>query len=299
MVLSSLLLFARTGTMSASWTGQVPCKARRQQRVASGVDMDRDLQRQVANVIAYGVTVVINGLAVALPLNGLSTAQISDRFPVLVTPANYVFGVWSLIYLLLAVFTVYQALPSRRQDPVLRSIGSLPVVAGVLNALWVVVWHYELFALTVPTMLALLGTLIVIHTRLRTARERGGAGRWLVALPFSVYLGWITVATIANISQMLYWAGYRGAPLSEDAWAVIVLVVGVAIAAVMLLRERDWAFALVIVWAYVGIAAKQSSSVVDAVALACVLLVLAITAIVLIRPWLRPTAGPGAARSAT
>jgi hypothetical protein len=259
--------------------------------------MDRDLNRQIANVVAYLVTVVINGLAVALPLNGLSTAEISDRFPVLVTPANYVFSVWSLIYLLLAAFTVYQALPSKRQDADLRSIGYLPVVAGVLNALWVVVWHFELFALTVPIMLGLLVTLIAIHVRLRAARDAGGAGRWLVALPFSVYLGWITVATIANISQMLYWTGFRGGPLSEEAWAVIVLVVGTTIAALMLLREADWAYALVIVWAYVGIAAKQSSGVVDAVALGCAIVVLAIIAAVLVRPWLRPTVGPGEARS--
>ena len=259
--------------------------------------MDRDLRRQITNVIAYVSTVVVNGLAVALPLNGLSTAEISDRFPVLVTPANYVFSIWSVIYLLLAVFTVYQALPSRRQDGDLRSIGYLPVMAGVLNALWVVVWHYELFALTVPIMLGLLVTLIAIHIRLRPARATGGPSRWAVALPFSVYLGWITVATIANISQMLYWAGFRGGPLTEEAWAIIVLVTGATIAGLMLLREADWAFALVIVWAYVGIAAKQSSAETDAVALGCALVVLALVAVILIGPRLRPGTGPRRAPS--
>jgi cell division protein FtsW (lipid II flippase) len=222
--------------------------------------MDRDLIRQIANVVAYVVTLVVNGLAVALPLDGNSTAELSDRFPVLVTPANYVFGIWSLIYILLAAFTIYQALPQMRTDGDLRAIGYLPVLAGGLNTLWILLWHYEVFAATVAVMLALLATLIVIYARARAVRSGTGAKRWLVGLPFSVYLGWITVATIANISQMLYWAGFRGGPLSEDAWAVIVLATGVVIAALVLLREADWAYALVIVWAYIGIAVKQTAA---------------------------------------
>jgi hypothetical protein len=222
--------------------------------------MDRDLTRQIATVVAYVATVVVNGLAVTLPLNGNTTAELSDRFQVLVTPANYVFSIWSIIYILLGAFTLYQALPRMRSDPDLRAIGYLPVLTGLLNTLWIFLWHYEVFAATVPVMVALLVTLAVIHGRLRGVRAAGGAKRWLIVLPFSVYLGWITVATIANISQMLYWAGFRGGPLSEDAWAVIVLAVGVAIAAIMLVREADWAYGLVIVWAYVGIAAKQTAT---------------------------------------
>jgi benzodiazapine receptor len=255
--------------------------------------MDQDLRRQVVNIATYVVTVVINGLAVALPLNGLTTAEISDRFPVLVTPANYVFSIWSVIYLLLAAFTVWQALPRNRTDTTLRSIGYLPAIAGVLNALWVLLWQYEVFALTVPVMLGLLFTLIAIHVRLRATRAGHGAGRWLVGLPFSVYLGWITVATIANISQMLYWAGYRGAPLGEEPWVVLVLGAGVAIAAIMLLREADWAYGLVIVWAYVGIAAKQTDAVAVLVALTGAVIVASLIAYVLLRRRERPTATIG------
>ena len=245
--------------------------------------MDRDLQRQIVNVVTYVVTVVINGAAVALPLNGLTTAEISDRFPVLVTPANYVFSIWSVIYLLLLAFIVWQALPRNRTDPALRSLGYLPALAGVLNALWVVLWHFEVFVLTVPVMLGLLLTLILIHVRLRPVRGGDGIDRALVALPFSVYLGWITVATIANISQMLFHAGYRGEPLGEELWAIIILAVGVVITAVMLLREADWAYALVVIWAYVGIAAKQDAMAVVAAAIAGAVVVAGLIAYVLIR----------------
>jgi translocator protein len=258
--------------------------------------MDRDLQRQVANVVSYGLTVIVNGLAVALPLNGLSTGEISDRFPVLVTPAGYVFGIWSLIYILLAAFTLYQALPRNRQQPELRAIGYLPALAGVLNATWVILWHYEVFALTVPVMLGLLATLVLIHRRLQPTRRAGGLARWAVALPFSVYLGWITVATIANISQMLYRAGYRGEPLGEEPWAMIILAVGVGIAAIMLLRELDWAFALVIIWAYVGIAAEQEALLAVGTSLAGAVGVGALTVYAVRR--FRPNSGSSAARTA-
>ena len=254
--------------------------------------MDVDLRRQLVNLIAFVVTVAFNGMAVALPLNGLTTAEISDRFPVLVTPANYVFSIWSVIYLLLAAFTIWQALPRNRTDATLRSIGYLPALAGVLNAIWVVLWHFEVFVLTVPVMLGLLLTLIAIHVRLRAARAARGADRWLVGLPFSVYLGWITVATIANISQMLYHAGYRGEPMGEELWAIIVLATGVAIAAIMLLRETDWAYGLVIVWAYVGIAAKQTEQIAVIAALAGAIAVVALIAYVLVGRRQTPSVTP-------
>jgi hypothetical protein len=243
--------------------------------------VDTDVRRQATNAVAFVVTVIVNGVAVSLPLNGLTTGEISDRFPVLITPASYVFSIWSVIYLLLAAFTVWQALPRNRTDVTLRSLGYLPTLAGALNALWVVLWHFEAFVLTVPVMLGLLLTLIASHVRLRAARAATGPTRWLVALPFSVYLGWITVATIANISQALYWAGYRGEPLGEALWAVIVLATGIAIAVSMLLREADWAFGLVIVWAYVGIAVRQDEPIAVVAALVGAIIVAALIGYVL------------------
>jgi translocator protein len=221
--------------------------------------VDLDLRRQIVTLAVYILTVAVNGAAVAIPLGGMTTGEISDMFPVPIVPANYVFSIWSAIYLLLLGFTVYQALPRHRPDPLLRRLGYLPALTGVLNAAWVLLWQYRVFALTVPVMLALLATLIVIYLRLREPREvtpPPGRG-WLVVLPFSVYLGWITVATIANITQMLYWAGFRGEALEPGTWAVAILLVGLAIASTLVLRSRDVAYGLVIVWAYAGIAVNQ------------------------------------------
>lgn len=224
--------------------------------------MDLDRRRQLVVLVAYVVTVVVNGLAVALPLNGQSTAEISDRYATLVTPAGYVFSIWSLIYLLLLVFSVYQALPSQRTEPRLRAIGYLPAVAGALNAIWLVLWHYNVFALTVPVMLGLLVTLIVIHRRLGIGRAAPGslAEAIAVRLAWSVYLGWITIATIANIATTLVWLEWDGFGVAPELWAVAVLAVGVAIAAAVAISRRDVAYSLVIVWAYVGIAINQADT---------------------------------------
>ena len=222
--------------------------------------MHADRVRQLVNLAAFIVTVVVNGLAVALPLNGQSTAEISDRLATLVTPANYVFSIWSVIYTLQLAFTVYQALPSKAADPALRRIGYLPSVAGVLNTTWIFLWHLNVFALTVPVMLGILLTLIAIYLRLGIGRQAAAsrAETFVVRLPWSVYLGWITIATIANVANVLVWLQWDGFGLSPQVWAVIVLVVGVAIAAANALTRRDVAYGLVIIWAYAGISVKQA-----------------------------------------
>jgi benzodiazapine receptor len=246
--------------------------------------VDRDVRRQIVTIVAYIATVIVNAAAVAIPLGGLTTAQISDRFPVLIVPANYVFSIWSVIYLLLLAFTIFQALPAQRADATLRRLGYLPALTGVLNAVWVLLWQYQVFALTVPVMLALLVTLITIYLRVREPGAEPSLARgWIVLTPFSVYLGWITVATIANVTQMGYYAGFRGAVLPPGLWAVGILLAGLAIAAVVITRARDIAYGAVIVWAYAGIAVKQRDvtevAVVAAVGAAAIALLIVATAL--------------------
>ncbi|MFP5343628.1 MAG: tryptophan-rich sensory protein [Candidatus Limnocylindria bacterium] len=219
--------------------------------------MPSDRTRRIATVVIFLVTVAINGAANALPINGQTTGAISDRFEVFVIPAGYVFAIWGVIYLGLAVFTVYQAL--RGDDPVVRRIGWLPALSGVLNTTWLLLFQYELFAATVPVMIALLLTLIAIHLRLWDARSSlTTASRWAIRIPFSTYLGWITVATIANIAQTLSALGVGGFGLEvETVIAAAVLLIGLAIAVTFVRRFGDVAYGLVIVWAYAGIVVKE------------------------------------------
>jgi TspO/MBR family len=213
------------------------------------------------NVALVVGTVAMNILANALPLNGQNTGEISDRFKVLFVPAGYVFSIWGLIYIGLIAYGVYQALPAQRENPRLARADSLFIIASVANVAWLFFWHYNLFLLTLVAMLTLLASLIGIYLVLGIGRGKvSRAEQWAVRVPFSVYLGWISVATIANVTDVLDFVGWNGWGLEPAAWAAIMLGVGVILAALMAFTRHDVAYVLVFVWAYIGIALKQAST---------------------------------------
>jgi len=211
-----------------------------------------------ANVVATVAMVLVNVLANALPINGLNTGEISDRFPIYFVPAGYVFSIWGLIYVGLIAFTIYQALPSQRANPHVDRMGYLYVLSSVANIVWIFLWHYTRFVLTVPAMLIILASLVLIFLKLWSGRrEMTVADRWAIYVPFSIYLGWISVATVANITQVLYALNWGGWGIGPQAWAVIMLLVAAVIAVAMSLRHANGAYVAVFVWAYIGIALKH------------------------------------------
>jgi benzodiazapine receptor len=229
--------------------------------------MQKGTVRQLVNLCAVMATIAVNGLANALPLNGQTTGEISDRFRVYFVPAGYVFSIWGLIYVGLVAFAIYQALPSQRENPHLRRIGYLFVLSCLANVAWLFLWHYEVFPLTLAAMLTLLFSLIAIYLRLEIGRARvGRAERWLVRVPFSIYLGWITVATIANVTTLLDYLNWSGWGISPEAWTVIVLAAGVGIASAVSLTRGDVSYMLVIAWAFAGIGVKHADTPVVATA---------------------------------
>ena len=215
---------------------------------------------QSLNVLAFAVTVIVNALASSLALNGVTTAEVSDLYFTLVTPAGYVFSIWGVIYTLLLLFAVFQALPSQREKPFLQQINVLFVLSSVFNVAWLFLWHYDQIVLSVVLMLALLATLIAIYMRLGIGKTSVALKeRTFVRLPFSVYLGWITVATIANVSSALRSIRWDGFGLLNDTWAVLVIVVALLITLAVIVTRKDVAYSLVLVWALVGIAVNQSA----------------------------------------
>ena len=220
----------------------------------------KDITRQISVIVSALVTLVVNILADALPLNGQNTGQISDRFHVYFVPAGYVFSIWGLIYLGLIAYTIYQSLPSQRENPRLRATGWWITLGGLANSAWIFLWHYNQFPLTLLAMLVLLATLIVTYLRLGIGRKVVSAGeRWAVHLLFSIYLGWITVATIANISDVLDFLKWNRFGIAPEIWMSIVLAVVLAIATIMNFTRRDVAYATVLLWALAGISVKQAS----------------------------------------
>jgi len=221
----------------------------------------KDKIRQIAVVLSSLLTIVVNSLANALPLNGQTTAEISDRFVVYFTPAGYVFSIWGVIYIGLVAFTIFQALPSQRENPRLRAIGWWMVAGSLANSAWIFFWHYEVFPLTLVVMLALLVSLIVSYLRIR--QNQVGittAERLTVQVPLSIYLGWITVATTANITSLLDFWKWNAWGISSITWLWIVLGVVVILTGVMTLTQKDIVYDLVILWSVAGIGVKHTGT---------------------------------------
>ena len=219
-----------------------------------------DRLRQVAVILTVLATLVINGLANALPINGLNTGQISGRFQVYCVPVGYAFSIWGVIYLGLIAFAAFQALPSQRENPRLRATGGWICLGGLANSSWIFLWHYEQFLLTLIAMWVLLATLIITYLRLGTGRTAAPtAETWLARLPFSIYLGWITVATVANVTAVLAYLKWDGFGIAPEIWMAMVLAVVGVIAALMNFTRRDVAYALVILWGLAGIGVKHAT----------------------------------------
>ncbi len=223
--------------------------------------MSKDTLRQFANLFSVILALTVNILASTLPLNGQNTGEISDRFQVFFVPAGYVFAIWGVIYIGWIAFAVYQALPAQKESPRLRKLGYLFALSGLFNAAWLFCWHYNQFALSVLVMLGLLGLLIASYLRLDVARTKvGNAEKWCVDVPFSVYLGWITVATVANVTDLLYYVNWNGFGIAPEVWAVIMLLVASLVGLMMALSRRDAAYLFVLVWSFAGIAVKQAAT---------------------------------------
>jgi len=241
---------------------------------------------QIITIVITIATITVNALANALPINGQNTGEISDRFAIYFVPAGYVFSIWGLIYLGMIAYTVYQALPAQRETPLLNKIAPAYWIGNLANIVWIFLWHYNIFPLTLPAMLILLASLLFIYVQIRRAGPLAPAGKWLVRLPFSLYLGWISVATIANFSQVLFYLNWNGFGISGQLWAAIMLGIAAVLGLLMAWREYDIAYVLVLVWAFIGIYNKfPETALVGYTALAVTgLLVLALIAAPLLKP---------------
>jgi hypothetical protein len=219
---------------------------------------------QIANVAAVVLAIAWNALVNILPLNGVNTAVVSDSYPNLFTPPGYVFAIWGVIYVLAAVFAAYQLRPSQRSADYLGKIGWLYLAGAVINVIWLVFFHYSygaptLYLVSTVLLLLLLVDLLFIYRRL----DVGGAVvprgvKLCVHVPMSIYLGWISVASIAGLASAINVVSPELSVGTQAAATAAMLVVALALAGVMLWLRRDIVFALVVLWAVSGISVKQA-----------------------------------------
>jgi TspO/MBR family len=215
------------------------------------------LKHQVLVAATTLVTILINILADAIPLNAQTTAEISNRFDVYFVPAGFTFAIWGIIYLGLIAYAYYQARPRQAGNSRLKNISGLFVYSCVANAAWLFFWHFNLYALSLVAMLSLLVLLILIHLRLHPDKTGSqGIEKWVLDIPFKIYLGWICVATIANVTDVLSFYHWDGMGIEPILWAQIMLTVGVFLSIIFHLARKDLVVPLIFVWAYIGIGVK-------------------------------------------
>ncbi|HSG48287.1 MAG TPA: TspO/MBR family protein [Longimicrobiales bacterium] len=211
--------------------------------------------RQLVNVAVLAAVLWANALAGSGALSGESIGLIANRYPSTFLPANWVFGIWSLIYLWLVLFTAYQALPSQRQNQALARVGWGWAVNGALNIAWVALFSFSLFGPALGVMAMLLVNLVWLVERTGWPDGRlGWMDRIFVAWPFGLYLAWISVALIANTFQYLTYLRWSGLGISAEAWSALMMVVATGLSAFMVLARGNWLFPVVFAWAFLGIA---------------------------------------------
>lgn len=214
-------------------------------------------------LLAYLGMVGVNALANILPINGLNTGEISDSYPNLFAPAGLTFAIWGLIYFLLLVFVIYQFIPAKKDDSQarLKKVQVLFVISSIANIGWIFTWHYLQIAISLVLMLVILVSLILTDRQVSKQTNMTLRERLSLKLPFSVYFGWITVATVANVTALLVDLEWDGFGISENIWTVIILAVAALIALFVIKTRLNWAYGAVIAWAYAGILIKHLDSV--------------------------------------
>jgi hypothetical protein len=214
------------------------------------------------NLIGFLAIVIVNSLAVILPINNKTTEELSDKYPNLFVPAGITFSIWGIIYILLALFIVYQLVAAFKEKikdkGLFEKIGIIFFISAILNVGWILAWHYEIVWLSLVIMIALLVSLLAIYLRLKIGKSDARVSeKVFVHIPFSVYLGWITIATIANVTALLVKIGWGRFGLSEQFWTVLVIAVGIFIALAVLFIRNDIFYSLVVDWAFIGILIKR------------------------------------------
>ena len=233
------------------------------------------LLKKIVILLFVAVTIFVNFLANFLPINGVTTGEISDSFPVYFVPAGYAFSIWGLIYIGLLIYSIVPLIKKDLNTQLIHKVFPWFAVSSAANIVWIFVWHYKLIEVTVLLMLVLLGSLIKIYIESNLRFEpKSMVESLVVRFPFSLYLGWISVATIANVTILLYYIEWDGFGISGQVWSAILISVACVLALLSLIRAGDIVYSGVIVWATLAIAVKFPSEEVIVGAVICSTIVL-------------------------
>ncbi|MEO0281194.1 MAG: tryptophan-rich sensory protein [candidate division WOR-3 bacterium] len=218
----------------------------------------------ILNFLSFILMIFFNFISVNLPLNSKRPQDVSDKYPALIVPYNVTFSIWIIIYILLTMFVLNQFFVIFSKDDrrkfLIEKIGFLFFLSSVFNVLWLFCWHYERLLLSVIVIILLLVTLIILYIKLGIGKKDFSESLVFVKTPVSIYLAWISVATIANISSYLGSLNLYLFEKYEILWTVLMIIASLFLAIFMILKNNDLIFSLVFIWAYIGIIIKQQIS---------------------------------------
>jgi hypothetical protein len=233
--------------------------------------------RQVLVIVATAGVIFVNFLAASGFVNNKTTGELSDKFSTDITPAGYAFAIWSLIYLGLIAFSIYQALPSQTENNLFKQIRTIYILNCLANCGWIYAWHYELVPLSLLIMLVLLGTLIFINVVLIKANST--ADILTAKVPFNIYFGWITVATILNASITLVYFGVQCSEIATSIIGAILILIATTLGVLLRFKISSAFYPITIAWGLTAIAVKQSGDTIIVVSTAIGVILLLITAL--------------------
>lgn len=223
--------------------------------------------KSIFNTLAFIIMIAANALAVLLPINGKTTAQISEEYPNMFAPAGFTFSIWGVIYLSLLAFIIYQlwlAFSNKQPEALSRAMQKMKdwfLISSVANACWLFSWHYRLIPVSVVIILMLFISLLIIHLNFGIGTTPASRQEKIfIHFPFSLYLGWIAIATIANITTLLVYAGWEGTMHRQIIWTIVMIGIGTGLSMFMILLRNNIVYALVSVWAFYGILLKRKAA---------------------------------------
>ena len=215
---------------------------------------------RILNAISFFVMIIVNFLANYLPINGQTTGEVSKKYPNLFTPAPYTFSIWILIYLLLFGFVIYQFFKrDASTESFIKKVNWYFIISSIANALWIVAWHYEKIGLSLILMVVILWSLINIYNNIKDIVFITPLEKIFLKIPFCIYLAWISVATIANVTVFLKSVNWNGFGVPETVWFIIVVVLAFILGIFSITKNNDFFFALTILWALIGIIVARIS----------------------------------------
>ncbi|MCS7108286.1 MAG: tryptophan-rich sensory protein [Sulfolobales archaeon] len=206
-------------------------------------------------IISYVITLAVNWAAAwTMFIGGISTAEVSNKYPTLITPEGYVFAIWGVIYFLLGIFVIMAIVDSKSRHIITGRVAVLFPTVNLLNVLWIFLWHNYLLDLTLVVIYLLFISLLILYRSIDVRLFKISFRDWLVyQLPFSTYLAWIVVALTANTAVYLVSVSWDMLGLSDEVWAVFIVALTTIIASAAGLSERDPMFPLVLLWALTGV----------------------------------------------